>query len=303
MRYSSIAAAGTAAILGACTNGMTAFEHSGNPLMQPYRVKQVEQTIPTGDAFSQALTAEYQALAAKEGDVWYDFFDSDFFAQKALRSAAGADVVPEDPGMWRVTSDDRRQLDPARARLMEALEGGRIAAPADAAKAQAAYDCWVEEQEEAWQTDQIAMCQTAFENALTALNAATAQPEPEPEPLALAPVPIPELPKFYTVFFGFDDTNLSPIGRAVLDQLILDWGDSSVPMDLIGHADRSGADLYNQRLSERRAQTVRSYLVEHGLDAGKLDASGVGESQPDIQTADGVREAKNRRVVIAIEAQ
>jgi len=183
--------------------------------------------------------------------------------------------------------------------LLAALGEGRSAAPQAAAKAQAAYDCWVEEQEEAWQTDQIAACQATFEEAMDALAAAMVKPEP----VVQAPAPTPQLPTFYTVFFGFDESTLTPIGQAVLDQLLNDYGTSSAPMDLVGHADRSGADAYNKRLSERRAESVRAYLANRGLAADKLRASGMGEAQLNVQTADGVREARNRRVVISIETQ
>jgi|GEM_PF-1799495 len=114
MRVSTLAAVGAVVVLGACTNGMTAFQHGGNPLMQPYHVKQADRAVPTGSDFNQALTGEYRALAAKEGDTWYDFFDSDFFARKALITASGAEAGPEDPGLWRLDASERTQLDPAR---------------------------------------------------------------------------------------------------------------------------------------------------------------------------------------------
>lgn len=304
MFRSTLTAAGAAFVLGACTNAMPAFQHSGNPLTQPYNYDAAQAAKPTGDPFTQALTAEYRALATKEGATWYDWFDSDFFARKALAAAAGTDTGPEDPGLWRITSAERADLDPARARLMAALEAGRTGAPAEAATAQAAYDCWVEEQEEAWQMDEIAKCKDTFETAMAALEAALAEPEPEPEPEPQpAPEPVVELPRLYTVFFDFDSFSLTAVGRAVLDQLVEDWGGEAVPMDLIGHADRSGSDAYNQRLSERRANAVSDYLIAQGFDVGHLTASGRGESDPEVATEDGVREARNRRVVIAVESQ
>jgi len=65
-----------------------------------------------------------------------------------------------------------------------------------------------------------------------------------------------------------------------------------------GHTDSSGADDYNQKLSERRAQTVASYLEGKGIAVGRLAASGAGESQPiaDNKTKEG--RAQNRRVVL-----
>src|SRR5690606_9640762 len=69
-------------------------------------------------------------------------------------------------------------------------------------------------------------------------------------------------------------------------------------VDLIGHADRSGAADYNQRLSERRAQSVRDYLSRQGVPGNAISATGRGEADPRVPTPDGVREQENRRVEI-----
>ncbi|MCZ7582429.1 MAG: OmpA family protein [Deltaproteobacteria bacterium] len=68
-----------------------------------------------------------------------------------------------------------------------------------------------------------------------------------------------------------------------------------------GHTDNVGADAYNQKLSERRAASVRMYLIGKGLDAAKLNAVGYGESKPvaDNDTPDGRQ--KNRRVEFIIK--
>lgn len=285
--------------LGACTNGMTAFQHGGNPFTQSINFDAASKAGKTGGTFTDALASEYFALAKKEGETWFDWFDSDFFARKSIKAASGTDEGPEDPRMWRMTPDDLAELEPARARLMSALVEGRSSKPAVAARAQSAYDCWVEEQEEAWQTDQIAACKKTFEAAMAELEAKpVAAPAPAPAPKA--PEPIVEKPRNYTVFFDFDSTELTAVGLAVLRQLSEDWGGAGNTLDLIGHTDRSGSDAYNQTLSERRAAAVGDFLQSQGMAASRLDLSGVGESQPDVATADGVREARNRRVVIQV---
>ena len=85
--------------------------------------------------------------------------------------------------------------------------------------------------------------------------------------------------------FGFDKSGLDNIhasGKAKLDEFAekVKHFDKLKAIRIIGHTDRLGDDNYNQALSERRAETVRRYLIERGVSAGVMNASGVGESQP-----------------------
>jgi outer membrane protein OmpA-like peptidoglycan-associated protein len=67
-----------------------------------------------------------------------------------------------------------------------------------------------------------------------------------------------------------------------------------------GHTDRSGPEVYNMALSLRRANAVKDALVRAGVREQDISVVGLGESQPLVRTADGVREAQNRRVEIVI---
>ncbi len=86
----------------------------------------------------------------------------------------------------------------------------------------------------------------------------------------------------------------TPTLEAVLE-LLEEHEDVSLLIE--GHTDSQGADAANQTLSEQRAAAVRSYLVEHGVDAGRLDTIGYGESQPAADNATPEGMATNRRVV------
>ena len=68
---------------------------------------------------------------------------------------------------------------------------------------------------------------------------------------------------------------------------------------LAGHADKSGAANYNVGLSQRRNDTVRAYLESKGVPGGVISTEAFGETAPLVQTADGVREAQNRRVEVS----
>lgn len=73
----------------------------------------------------------------------------------------------------------------------------------------------------------------------------------------------------------------------------------TLPVEVQGHADERGSSAYNEALSVRRAQAVKRYLVEHGVDAGSLHATGYGEARP---IAAGDNQGRNRRVEFAIRS-
>jgi OOP family OmpA-OmpF porin len=83
------------------------------------------------------------------------------------------------------------------------------------------------------------------------------------------------------VLFDFDSAQLRPAGRDELAALVRDLRGMQYEVVIVeGHTDRLGADAYNQSLSERRASTVRAYLIDSGLPATAVRAIGLSESRP-----------------------
>ena len=128
-------------------------------------------------------------------------------------------------------------------------------------------------------------------------------PAPVAEP-APAPAPAPEAPivRSYIVFFDWDSVAITPEANAI----IMDAANAAKTLgvariELTGHADRSGAPLYNQRLSVRRAEAVKSVLMGLGVAPEEIVTIGKGESAPLVPTPDGVREPQNRRVEIVLQ--
>jgi OOP family OmpA-OmpF porin len=102
-------------------------------------------------------------------------------------------------------------------------------------------------------------------------------------------------------FFDFDRAVLKPEGRAKLDDLVSKMSGLNLEVIIaVGHTDSIGSDAYNQRLSIRRSEAVKSYLVSKGVEKNRVYTEGKGEKQPvaDNRTAEG--RAKNRRVEIEV---
>lgn len=102
-------------------------------------------------------------------------------------------------------------------------------------------------------------------------------------------------------FFDFDKATLKPEGKAKLDELAAQLGGINLEVIIaVGHTDSVGTDAYNQKLSVRRADAVKAYLVNKGVESNRVYTEGKGEKQPvaDNKTAEG--RAKNRRVEIEV---
>ena len=81
--------------------------------------------------------------------------------------------------------------------------------------------------------------------------------------------------------FDFDKATLRPEGKAKLDELVSKAGAIKLEVILVvGHTDRIGSAAYNQKLSERRAAAVKTYLVSKGIEANRVYTEGKGEKQP-----------------------
>jgi OmpA-OmpF porin, OOP family len=135
---------------------------------------------------------------------------------------------------------------------------------------------------------------------------------PAPAPAAPAPAPVappaPPAPPAATkvtyaadAFFDFNKSVIKPEGKAKLDDLVGKIKDINLEVIIaVGHTDSVGSDAYNQKLSIRRSEAVKAYLVSKGIEKNRVYTEGKGEKQPvaDNKTAEG--RAKNRRVEIEV---
>jgi OOP family OmpA-OmpF porin len=134
--------------------------------------------------------------------------------------------------------------------------------------------------------------------------AAAPAPQPEPTPLAAAPRPVIEKVTLSSdVLFEFGKATLRDSGKQKLDELAGRINDANIEeIVAVGHADRIASEQYNQQLSEARAQAVKAYLVEKGLQSQLVKTEGKGESQPVTSCNKmGPERANNRKLVQCLQ--
>ena len=252
-----------------------------------------------GESFTAELSREYTQLALYEAEEMYDWLDADRFAEKALRTADGEAVAPEAVGDWALPEEKEAELAAAHGRLVAALATGAARkAPAAAARAQAGFDCWLEQQEENHQPAHIAACRDMFLANLKAVEAAL-QPPAKLLPAKATPGTGPAAR--FTLHFDFDSDSLDRDAVRLLERAAdAAAGNRAVTIDVTGHADRAGAEDYNLRLSLGRANAVLEALTAKGVDPERITITGRGETVPAVATEDGAKEAANRRVEIEI---
>lgn len=301
-----------------------------------YSLHELRQATPSGTPFQNALARYYLDFASQEERA-YDWFDSMYFADKGLRAAYGKDTAPEELERWDIPKDVLADFESTRAALVGALTPQVIAAqPEVAAAAQFYFDCWVEQQEERWQAQDIARCRDGVKNALQTLDAppeAVAEaPEPESVPAPTqaddttsqaaddaigaiireslqADAPAGEIAPTDSslpvepliVFFEAGDITIPDSADRVINEVIeAVKAAPSYDITLGGHTDTAGDAEENLKISMVRAETVKKRLVEGGLKAQNIKVFAFGETDPRVRTQDNVANPANARVEITI---
>ena len=125
-----------------------------------------------------------------------------------------------------------------------------------------------------------------------------AEPAPPAPPAKPAPASVKQSITIQAeALFDFDKSVVKPAGKQSLDDAIAKM--KGVDLEVViatGHTDSIGTDAYNQKLSERRANAVKAYLVSKGVPANKITTIGKGETQPVASNKTKEGRAKNRRV-------
>lgn len=277
-------------MIGAAKPAVAAVLMLGLTACAGFQLDNAKGLTPSGDAFSGALYNEYLLLSEMEFAEG-DYRDSDVFANRAIASAAGTPPEPEALDARKIPAEAQGALAEARRNLMDALNAGaRTAKPAAAARAQASFDCWMQEQEENFQPEDIKWCRDRFDAAMAEIG--TPAPAPAPQVTFVN----------FTVYFDFDKSSITPAAQAILIDAANAADDMKAStVTVSGYTDRAGPADYNMRLSQRRADTVAAELAGLiGPGAPAMTILAFGETDNLVETPDGVKEERNRRVKIEI---
>lgn len=231
----------------------------------------------TGGDFNSSLAREYQALATRSATKDVNWLDSTAYIAKSQAAAAGG-VAPWSPTDLGVDAD-------GLGALQNAIGAYSAARPAACAKAQAYWDQYLESLSEgALACISADDAKAMYDDALDACIGVTGD---------------------YVVYFGFSKANMTTAAMAVVDDVVDALKAFAQPLvSIVGHTDTVGSVASNQRLSERRADSVESALLSRastaGVTVGSVTKAGRSETELAVSTGDNVREPRNRRATIAI---
>ena len=173
-----------------------------------YEYDAVRAMEPQGPAFNQGLRQGYLDYGDEQYDT-SDYTDFVHFAFKAVDSAKGENVLPDELAERTIPAGHVEELTRSRAQLMGAFEqGGRKKAPWKAANAQTAFDCWIERTEEGAIPALIEECKTRFGEEMAALEDSLSG----------------QIGGARLVFFPWNQANLTPVALATLDDLVTKFG-------------------------------------------------------------------------------
>ena len=128
------------------------------------KVKKIDSGTP--NTFHQYLLSNYQQNASFEAEEMHDWNSAKLYSEKALRAMSGENIYPEKITYWKIPEDKLKEIRIGYDNLTSIYEEAIIKDPQNLAKAISSLDCWAEQEEEKWQTWDIAKCKDDFVKAM-----------------------------------------------------------------------------------------------------------------------------------------
>ena len=275
------------------------------------KVKELDTTNPK--TFKQYLLYNYQKNASFEAEEMHDWNSAKLYSEKALKALNGENIYPEQITNWNLSKEKAIDISLGYNNLLSVYDEAIITDPKNLAKAISSLDCWAEQEEEKWQTWDIAKCKDDFVKAMHEIynNLLTEKKDIEAvsedistnteDKNQVAIVTQSENKELMQlIYFDFDDFKLSEISLNTLKNFINKNKKDLSNYIVFGHTDTKGSSEYNLKLSLKRAEAVKQILLNIGIDEKNVSILGKGESDLAVKTPDNTKHPANRRAEVKI---
>jgi outer membrane protein OmpA-like peptidoglycan-associated protein len=260
-----------------------------------------EGSLKTQGGYDSYLALEYLAFSRSLAVV-KDKNKSNYFSEKGLSVIRGDDIVPENPAKWDADPAQMEEMVMMQKRLEMVLVAPhmRFHLPIQLAHLSYLYDCWISRESKAvFRADELAQCRTRFYKLLDEIEHYIDDSKKDKQPKV--EIKEPEFEHFEILFdlnsYKFNSKAEKDL-VALIKYLLTLKGNFHVL--LVGNADRTGLELYNQNLALNRAEVVKNYLIKNGVTDNLVEMRSFGEDFPDIITKTGVQQQLNRTVGVYV---
>jgi hypothetical protein len=259
-----------------------------------------ENKIRSRGDFNSFLALEYLEYSRDLANK-HNSRDSKYFAKKGLRAYKNKPVDPEIPANWYLDPNDIGEAQKNRERLENLVTPEvKKTLPIQSAHLIMLYDCWITKARDPWQLTDMSKCKARFNDLTDEMEQYLAGLAPQPQIREIETLP-PEFVKF-DVYFDLDSYKFNEKANGeflqLMDHLKKLNGDYTIL--LVGAADRSGSELYNDSLARKRVLVAKDQLIKNGVPADSIEVNSMGESNPQIITKDDKQNKYNRRVSVYV---
>ncbi len=273
------------------------------------QISNIEDKEPIN--FQDYLLNEYKKRATFEAEEMHDWNSAKLYSEKAIKSLVTDKIYPEEITYWKLPKESIEEISTAYDNLMTIYNKAKINDPYNLAKAISSLDCWLEQQEENWQTWDISRCKEDFLISMHNIyekistlekNKITDNIENELHNTKKDEATIITKNKnddlMQIIYFDFDQFTLSEVSKNKIKLFIKKYKNEINEYLIVGHADTMGSKNYNLSLSIERAKVVQETLVTFGIKKNIIKILGKGEESLAINTPDNTKHPGNRRVEI-----
>ena len=259
---------------------------------------------PTNE-LSQYLMNSYKEKADFEAKKMHDWNSAKLYSEKAIAAANGLKIMPQEINYWNIPVERSYELIKAYDNLNYIYQDGISLNPLNLAIAITSLDCWSEQEEEGWQTWDINKCREDFLSSMHKIYLSIKEAEKNntiKKTSNDSSVIITKDKKeniLQVVYFDFDKSKLSSTNINEIKAFILTNKKIINKYLIKGHTDNVGTKTYNQKLSIKRAETVKKLLINLGVTSSNIEILGMGETELSIKTSNEIAHPANRRAEIS----